>query len=178
MRHRAVRRGLRLAPGPACSSGISRAGAAAGTRRGRGPRVTWPRTCRQRTRRRPPSRRRIGGWSPHAGRYRSEPIVLIRPWARGIPPRLAAQVPGKNAALWVIEALRQTQPSSICSAGPILGRGVETSAAPTELASPASRLERPASRGGSARHRVFGKRPWVTIVITISELDWRRWRRR
>ena len=27
--------------------------------------------------------------------------------------------------------------------------------------------------GCSARHRVFVKRPWVTIVISISELDWR-----
>ena len=49
-------------------------------------RVTWPRTSRKRTRRRPPSRRRIGGWSSAAGRYRSEPIVLIRPWARRIRP--------------------------------------------------------------------------------------------
>ena len=28
-----------------------------------------------------------------------------------------------------------------------------------------------------ARGAGFVKRPWVTIAITISELDWRRWRR-
>ena len=49
--------------------------------------------------------------------------------------------------------------------------------APTELASPPSRLEPPASGGCSARHRVCVKRPWVTFVITISERDWRPWRR-
>src|SRR6478609_9346972 len=69
-------------------------------------RVTWPETSRKRTRRRPPSRRRIGGWSSAAGRYRSEPIVLIRPWARRIRP--AAQVVGEYAALWVIGDLRHT----------------------------------------------------------------------
>jgi len=59
---RAVPRGRRLAPGPrAC-----RASAVRVPRRTTWAwpaRVTWPRTSRLRTRRRPPSRRRIGGWS-------------------------------------------------------------------------------------------------------------------
>jgi hypothetical protein len=39
-------------------------------------------------------------------------------------------------------------------------------------------VERPPSWGCSARHRVFVKRPWVTIVTSISELDWQRCSRR
>ena len=109
-------------------------------------RVTWRRTSRKRTDRRPPSRRRIGGWStarravPKRIDRLDQTVGQADP--AGGPQR---QVPGENAALWVIEDLRHMQQSSICPAGPILGRGVETSAAPTELASPASRLEPPAS---------------------------------
>src|SRR6478672_13513379 len=102
---RAVPRGRRLAPGPRAR----RASAVRVPRRTTWAwpaRVTWPRTSRKRTRRRPPSRREIGGWSSAAGRYRSEPIVLIRPWARRIRP--AAQVVGEYAALWVIDDFRHT----------------------------------------------------------------------
>jgi hypothetical protein len=57
--------------------------------------------------------------------------------------------------------------SSICSAGPILARGVETSAAPTELARPASRLERPASRG------LFYASPCVGETTLADDRDFR-----
>ena len=116
-------------------------------------RTTWARPARVTWRtspRRVDADRRRGEKSAagpaHARRYPSEPIVLIRPWPGESGRRPAAQVAGEMQPLWVIDDLRHTQQSSIRSAGPILGRGVETSSCMNRVGSRHSPRS-PASRG-------------------------------